>query len=94
VPSAAPEPLRERGIAPSCAPGPLFRHAASEEALLGKTRAFVSASRVPPSDEVSISRAARPGEPREAEAPLMRPVAAPVTASTIESARGLMCRRL
>jgi hypothetical protein len=35
VPSAATEPLRERGIAPSCAPGPRPRHATSLEVLLG-----------------------------------------------------------
>jgi hypothetical protein len=37
---------------------------------------------------------ARPTVPKGAEAPLERPVAAPVTASTTESARGQMCREL
>jgi len=40
VPSAATEPLRDRAVARSCAPGPRPRHAASVEALLGGTRAF------------------------------------------------------
>jgi len=41
VPSAATEPLRDRGIATSCAPGPRPRHAASVEALLwGLARLF------------------------------------------------------
>jgi len=41
VPSAATEPLRDRGIAPSCAPRPRPRHAASVEALLwGLARLF------------------------------------------------------
>jgi hypothetical protein len=35
---------------------------------------------------------ARPTEPWEPKPPLVRPVAAPDTASTTESARGLMCR--
>lgn len=43
VPLVATEPLREPGIAPWCAPGPRPRHAASVEALLGSTRAFVTA---------------------------------------------------
>ena len=42
--SAAPEPLRERRMAPPCAPGPRPRHAASAEALLGGTRAFFTGS--------------------------------------------------
>lgn len=37
---------------------------------------------------------ARPTEPWEPKPPLVRPVAAPDTASTTESARGLMCREL
>jgi hypothetical protein len=47
VPSAAPEPLRERRIAPPCAPGPRPRHAASAEALLEGTRAFSTVSAAP-----------------------------------------------
>lgn len=34
VPSSASEPLRDRRIAPPCAPGPRLRHAASVKALL------------------------------------------------------------
>jgi len=42
VPSAAPEPLRDRGIAPPCAPGPSPRHAASWGGIArGRTRLFV-----------------------------------------------------
>jgi hypothetical protein len=53
VPFAALEPLRERGIAPPCAPGSELCHAASEEALLGSSRAFFAASAVPSTDEES-----------------------------------------
>jgi len=45
VPSTVPEPLRNRRIAPPCAPGPPLRHAASAEALLGSSRAFFYRSR-------------------------------------------------
>jgi hypothetical protein len=38
---SATKPLRERGIAPPCAPGPRPRHAASVEALLEGSRAFL-----------------------------------------------------
>jgi len=48
VPSAATKPLRERRIAPACAPGPHPLHAASEEALLVGMRAFLTLSRRPP----------------------------------------------
>jgi len=44
MPSTATKPLREREIAPPRAPGPLPRHAASVEALLGGMRAFVTFS--------------------------------------------------
>jgi hypothetical protein len=47
------EPLRERGIAPPCAPGSEPRHATSEEALLGSSRAFFTGSAMPSTDEES-----------------------------------------
>jgi hypothetical protein len=50
---AALEPLRDRRIAPPCAPGSEHRHATSEEALLGSSRAFFTASAVPSTDEES-----------------------------------------
>jgi len=67
VPSAAPEPLRERRIAPPCAPGPRPRHSASEEALLGGTRAFFRPLEAPSSDEDGASSGLDPlnqGEPK------------------------------
>jgi len=60
VPSAAPESLRERRIAPPCAPEPCPRHAASVEALLGGTRAFVCPLGAPSSDEESASNGLDP----------------------------------
>ena len=47
------EPLRDRGIAPTCAPGPAPPHAASVEALLGSARASCALDTAPPSDEES-----------------------------------------
>jgi len=44
---------RPSSVTHSCAPGPRPRHAASVEALLGGSRAFVSASLPPASDEES-----------------------------------------
>jgi hypothetical protein len=67
VPSAAPESLRERRIAPPCAPGPRPRHSASEEALLGGTRAFFHPLEAPSSDEDGASSGLDPlnqGEPK------------------------------
>jgi len=45
VPYSAPEPLRDRRIAPPCAPGPRLHHAASAEALLWSSHAFFTAAR-------------------------------------------------
>jgi len=53
VPSTGTESLRDRRMTPPCAPGPRPRHAASVEALLGGSRAFITASVPPPSDEAS-----------------------------------------
>jgi hypothetical protein len=64
VPSAAMEPLRERGIAPSRAPGPRPRHAASEEALLESSRAFRTAFAAPASDEESTLKRLDPPNQR------------------------------
>jgi hypothetical protein len=55
APSAVPKPLRDRGIAPPCAPGPLAFHAASVEALLGDKPAFVTALSVPSTDVKSAA---------------------------------------
>jgi len=68
VPSAALEPLRERRIAPPCAPGPRPRHAASAEALLEGTRAFSTVSAAPFSDEQS-ARSGSTDRTMGAEAP-------------------------
>jgi hypothetical protein len=67
VPSAAPESLRERRIAPPCAPGPRLRHVTSVEALLGRTRAFLLPLEAPSPDEDSASKGLDPsnqGEPK------------------------------
>jgi len=60
VPFAAPESLRERKIAPPCAPGPRLRHAASVEALLGRTRAFFCPLEALSPDEDSASNGLDP----------------------------------
>jgi hypothetical protein len=92
--SAVPEPVREqRGFPVSCAPGPEPRHAASAEALLGGSRACLTmAARLTLTRQApAVARPAGPGVPKH---PLVRRVAAPVAASTIDSARGQMCREL
>jgi hypothetical protein len=85
VPSAASESLRERRVASPCAPGPESRYAASAEALLRASRAFFPSSTAP----ALTRQAPENGSTRRAsgaEAPLARCVAAPVAASTTDSA--------
>jgi len=53
VPSTAAESIRERRVAPSCAPEPRPHHAASAEALLWSTRAFFTVCEAPAPDEES-----------------------------------------
>ena len=95
MPSSATEPLRERRSEPlrarqnRCPVTP-----PRGEALLGSTVAPL----LPLPHRLPLTRkaieAARPDDPRGNESSTVRRVAAPVTASTIESARGLMCREL
>lgn len=93
VPSSVPKPRHAGRMTPPSGQGPRPPHAASVEALLGGARAFWTVSAPPGSDEPSGRR----GSPRRvqgAEAPGTKRRAAPVTASTTESARGQMCREL
>ncbi len=93
VPSSVPKPRHAWRMTPPSGQGPRPPHAASVEALLGGARAFCTVSAPPGSDEPSGRR----GSPRRvqgAEAPGTERRAAPVTASTTESARGQMCREL
>jgi hypothetical protein len=69
VPSVAKEPKTRCQLALAHAPGPVPSHAASEEALLENTRAFVTDDGAPSSDEgstrvgsVGVSSDERPSE--------------------------------
>ena len=94
MPSAAPESLRERRMAPPCAPGPRLRHATSWEVLLGSSHAFSTVSAAPFTDVESTRIGSSDRASGSLSSFLERPVAASVTVSTTESARGQMCREL
>jgi hypothetical protein len=86
--SAVSKPVREpRGLPFSCAPGSGPRHATSAEVLLWGSRASLTMPvRLPLTRQAPD--VARPAGPEVPKHPLVRRVAAPVTASTIDSARG------
>jgi len=91
MPSAAPESLRERRMAPPCAPGPRLRHATSWEVLLRSSHAFSTISAAPFTDVESTRIGSSDRASGSRSSFLVRPVAASVTVSTTESARGQMC---